>query len=455
VDVRDRISPPSSTIANASRPRRRRITTRTAVVAFVAADLAGVLVISLAVAWVVGRNATSAAVRDARDLTVAEGRAAVWPLLTDGVVSGDPQALARLDSNVRARVLSERIVRVKVWSADGRVLYSDEPRLIGRQYPLGDDEVVALTTTHPDANVSDLSEAENVYERPFKKLLQVYDGLRTASGQPVLFEAYIRFSSVTADGHRTMVSILPAMLAGLLLLFLAQIPLAWTMARRLEVSQAEEQRLLRRSLTAAEVERRHIAADLHDGSVQALAGTALSLTAAAEEARKAGLHDLAERVGDAADDLRQGIRDLRALIVAIAPPRLHDEGLAAALQDLVSPLRARGIEATLNVDEHLDISREIEALAYRSAQEAVRNIVRHAAGAHRVTVSVTQNDGWLRVGVSDDGPGFTPQTAEARRAGGHVGLHLLGELADDAGGRLDVASAPGAGTQVTFEVLAR
>lgn len=424
-------------------------------VAFVAADLAAVLLISLAVVWVVGRNATSAAVRDARDLTVAEGRAAVWPLLTDGVVRGDARDLAQLDDTVRARVLSDRIVRVKIWTADGRILYSDEPRLIGEQYPLGANEKAALTTARPDATVSNLSEAENLYERPFKKLLQVYDGLRTESGQPVLFEAYIRFSSVSADGHRTMVSILPAMLAGLLLLFLAQIPLAWTMARRLEVSQAEEQRLLRRSLTSAEVERRHIAADLHDGSVQALAGTALSLTAAAEEARKAGLDDLAERVGDAADELRQGIRDLRALIVAIAPPRLHDEGLAAALQDLVSPLRARGIETTLTVDANLDLSREIEALAYRSAQEAIRNIVRHAAGAGHVEVNVTQKDGWLRVRVDDDGPGFTPEAAEASRADGHVGLHLLGELASDAGAHFDVSSAPGAGTQVTFEVLAR
>nr|MDQ6949539.1 histidine kinase [Actinomycetota bacterium] len=437
------------------RKRRGRITVRSAVVAFVAADLAAVVVIAVAVAVVVGRGVTAAAVRDARDLTVAEGKAAVWPLLTDGVVGGDPAALSALDHTVRTRVLSARVVRVKVWLPDGTIVYSDEPRLMGQRFALGADEVRVLRDGRPAAGVSNLADPENLYERHFNKLLQVYDGLHTAGGQPVLFEAYLQFSAVDANRNRELVSLLPAMGAGLALLFLAQVPLAWTMARRLEAGQAEEQRLLQRALDSADVERRHIAADLHDGPVQALAGTALSLTAAADQAEKAGLSPVAATVASAASELRQGIRDLRSLIVAIAPPRLHDEGLAAALEDLVSPLRARGVDTTLSVAEDLELPRDIEALAYRSAQEAIRNIARHAPDAGRVTVTVSRQNNRMTLEIGDDGTGFDPAILADRPAQGHVGLHLLGELAADAGGQLDVVSAPDRGTTLTLEVPTR
>ena len=58
--------------------------------------------------------------------------------LSDGVLHGDPRALLRLDDVVQAQVLSESIVRVKVWSRDGRVLYSDAPEIIGRRFVLGE-----------------------------------------------------------------------------------------------------------------------------------------------------------------------------------------------------------------------------------------------------------------------------------------------------------------------------
>lgn len=432
----------------------RPITVRTAVGAFAVAGLAAVLVISLAVVWAVRRGATASSVRDARDLTVTAGRSAVSPVLSDGIFTSDPAALSALDRAVRAQVLSDRVVRVKVWTPDGRILYSDEPALIGRVFPLSAEEQRVLRDGHPAANVTDLGEPENTFERPYKKLLQVYDELATPSGKPVLFEAYLRFSTVSSDTDRTLRSVAPAVLAGLALLFLTQLPLAWTMARRLQRGRAEEERLLRKALAAGELERRHIAADLHDGSVQALAGTALSLTASAERAAKAGLTEVAADVEEAARELRQGIRDLRTLIVAIAPPRLHDEGLEPALADLVSPLRARGINTTLTVADSLSVERPVEALVYRAAQEAVRNIARHA-DARRVDVRLAGHDAMIRLEVVDDGVGFTEDALATRRAAGHVGLQLVSELADEAGGRLDVISAAGEGTRVVLEVPAR
>jgi signal transduction histidine kinase len=423
-----------------------------AVAVFVAADLVALLVVASAVAFVVRNRATNEAVANARDLTVAEGRAAVWPLLTPGVTRQDPAALAALDQVVRTRILSSLVVRVKVWTADGTVVYSDQPQLIGQRFALGADERAALGSDRADAQVSDLSEPENRYERAHGHLLEVYDGLRTTDGQPVLFEAYLTLSSVNAGTHRAFVSLLPAMLIGLALLFLVQVPLAWTMGRRIQAGQAEEQRLLHRALSSADAERRLIASDLHDGAVQSLAGTAMSLSAAAESAGKGGLPAVAAMVEGSAAELRQGIRELRTLIVAIAPPRLHDEGLATALRDLVSPLAGRGIDVHLDIEGTLSLPPEAESLAYRMAQEAVRNIVRHAGDARHVVICVSRARGAVRVEVSDDGPGFDASGLEQRRAEGHVGLRLLRDLTEDAGGRLVVRSAPGAGTSLALEV---
>ncbi|MDQ1395518.1 MAG: two-component system, NarL family, sensor kinase, partial [Acidimicrobiaceae bacterium] len=248
--------------------RQRQFSVGRAVASFAAAGLAAVFAIGATVFWVAHRDATTTAVRDARDLTVAEGQNAVEPVLSDGLFAKDPQAISAVDRVVRGRILSQRVVRIKVWAPDGTILYSDQPALIGQRFPLGAGEEAALSGGAAKAEVSNLNEPENVYERPFDKLLEVYDGVSTPSGSKVLYEAYLRFSSVSADSHRALMSMIPALVLGLALLFLIQVPLAWSLARRVQRAQIEEQRLLQRAIVAGEVERRHIAADLHDGVVQ-------------------------------------------------------------------------------------------------------------------------------------------------------------------------------------------
>src|SRR5438105_2891648 len=289
-----------------------------AVAVFAATGLAALLAIWVSVVWVARKDSTRAAVLDARDIAVAKSTT-VAPVLSDDILKGDRLALAVLDTEVRARVLSLRTVRVKIWSDDGRILYSDDTRAIGQRFPLGAAERGALLTGGSLAHVSTLTEPENAGERPFHKLLEVYDGMSTTGGTPVLFEAYLRMSSVTAESHRTIAAVAPAFLAGLALLLLVQIPVAWSMARRLQRGREQEKRLLHRAIEAGAVERRHIAADLHDGVVQSLGRNAFSLAAAAGEAERAGMGEVARTVGTAAAELRQTVRELRNMVVAIAP----------------------------------------------------------------------------------------------------------------------------------------
>src|SRR3954470_13265567 len=108
----------------------------TSVTQFVLAGLAAVVLISAGTIYVVRRNATSEAIRNAREVAGIDGHAITEPILSDGVLSGDPTALARVNAVVHERILSERVVRVKIWSPDGRILYADEPRLIGQEFDL-------------------------------------------------------------------------------------------------------------------------------------------------------------------------------------------------------------------------------------------------------------------------------------------------------------------------------
>src|SRR6478672_11547797 len=109
----------------------------TSVTQFVLAGLAAVVLISAGTIYVVRRNATTEAIRTARDIAGIDGHAVAEPVLSDGVLTGDPTALADVNTVVHERILSDRVVRVKVWTPDGRIAYSDEPRLIGKAFGLG------------------------------------------------------------------------------------------------------------------------------------------------------------------------------------------------------------------------------------------------------------------------------------------------------------------------------
>jgi two-component system NarL family sensor kinase len=423
---------------------------RRAVVHFALAGLV-VLAVFLAGSLVVFRDlGRSEAIRDARQFAVLTGQGIVEPMLRNGLVEGDPEAVDTVDRVVQERVLGERIVRVKIWSRDGRIVYSDEPRLIGSRYPLGQDKLDVLEKGSTRAELSDLSGPENRFERGEGDLYEVYLGVRAPDGTPLVFETYQRANEVTSTGRRIWLPFAALLLACLVLLWLVQVPLAWRLARRLERSQHEREMLLTRSLEASADERRRIAADLHDGVVQDLAGISYSLAAAAEQADASVSAELRSTLEETADGTRDSMRRIRSLIVEIHPPNLRAAGLEAAVRDLLAPLHAHGVETELTVADDVALPEDVELLFYRAAGEALRNAERHA-GAGRVKVAIGAENGRARLVVRDDGAGFADVDRERRRAEGHVGLTLLEELAARAGGTVRVESRPGAGTTFTLE----
>jgi two-component system, NarL family, sensor kinase len=377
----------------------------------------------------------------------------VEPGLSPALINGDPKALAAFDKRIRQSELGSggNIVRVKLWTRDGKIVYSDEPKLIGAQYPLGDDEVKAMAHGVTEAELSDLSRPENQYERGQGKLLEVYLPVSLADGQPLLFETYQRFNSITAGGRTVLRSFLPAFLAALALLWAIQSPLAWSMARRLRQGQTEREELLISAVDASNVERRRIASDLHDGPVQELAGLSFALAGAADSAPDDTPPEVVGTLRESASVTRQIMRRLRALLVEIHPPNLHAAGLEAALSDLLTPLSANGVTTHLDVTGGRALSPAAEAILFRGAQEAIRNVIHHS-GASTVDVSVASVNGTARLVVQDDGRGFDPEERERRREEGHIGLRLMGDLVQHMGGHLKVTSAPGKGTRFDLEV---
>jgi signal transduction histidine kinase len=374
----------------------------------------------------------------------------VEPVVLDTLARRDPAALARVDEVVRAQVLDRSLVRVKIWSRDGHILYSDEPRLIGNAYGLDPEDLSALDGGLVVADVSNLSTPENEYERPWKKLLQVYLPIRTPAGDRLLFEAYFRYDAVVAAGNQVWRSFAPISLTALAVLELLQIPLAWSLARRLRQRQREREGLLREALEASGRERRRIASDIHDGVVQDLAGVAYALAGAARQ--PATPAPVAQVFGESSRVVSKSLAGLRSLLVEIYPPNLADEGLASALTDLLSMAARRGIAVSLDdAGVQRDLPQTAAALVYRVVQEAVRNVVAHS-GASTVTVRLASGPSTATVDVVDDGVGFDARTAEARAAEGHLGLRGLQGLVADAGGRMTVETATGNGTTVHVEV---
>jgi two-component system NarL family sensor kinase len=424
------------------------------VVRFAAGGLLAALLVGAGTFFVVTRDAETQAIQHAKDITQVEATGIVQPALSDSLLHRDAAAIGALDVIVRQRILSPDVVRVKLWTADGTILYSDEKRLIGRRFLLDSGEEAIFHGGAIDAGVSDLTDPENQYERSFGKLLQVYLPVHTPGGTPLLFETYQRYQAISQYQQSVWESFLPVLLVGLALLFVVQIPLAVGMARRLRTSLAERQVLLERVINASEQERRRIARDLHDGVVQRLAALTFSLSALARRLTSNGPSAPATNAADvehAAGETRAAMRDLRTLIVEIAPPNLHAEGIDNALRDLLEPLAGHGVATSLDAPSDTALSAPTTTLLFRVAQEALRNAGKHADATH-VEVRLHNRGDHVRLEIDDDGRGFSAGDLESRRRDGHVGLSLLRDLVADAGGSLHVESAPGEGTSVAVEV---
>ena len=221
---------------------------------------------------------------------------------------------------------------------------------------------------------------------------------------------------------------------------------------RLAAREQEREQLLRRVLDTSDRERQRLAADLHDGVIQLSAALGLRSTALARRLRRPPMPS-PERLAETAaglESITAGLGaitgDLRTLMGDLANCDTERQGLQAALQTLVEPLAADGVEVTVTVSVGATPGEaRIHGLLFRVAQELVRNVVKHADARH-LTLSVSSDATALRLTVTDDGRGFQRDDVQRRRRSGGLGLSLLERRVRDAGGELRIHSRPGQGT---------
>jgi signal transduction histidine kinase len=362
----------------------------------------------------------------------------------------DPALTRRVLDPIVRRLDNPSLVRVKLWTPDGTVLYSDNAQLIGHRFPLEPEAREALRAPRTEADVSDLRRPENQFERNAGKLLEVYRPVWTPAGDPLLFETYFRYDLVSQRSHQLWRGFGGIMLSSLAALVVLLVPLAATLFARGRRARVQREELMSRALAASEEERRRIAATLHDGVVQDLAAASFTAAAQAESAAAAGDHERAAGLDIVAATVRDSIAGLRSLLVDIYPPSLHTSGLAAALRDLGRTSPAGTVRVDVDVDVADELPVPVQEAAFRVAQEALRNAARHA-GARSVSLRLhAVDERWVRLEIADDGTGFDPHGIAEHP--GHFGIALMTDAARKCGAGLTIASTPGAGTRVRMEV---
>jgi signal transduction histidine kinase len=418
------------------------------VILYMAAALGAFVLCGVGLALAQRQAALQEAVRDAETTATLLATRVAQPALP-------PTAPARLDADqdfnrvVRERVLRAPLTQARIIDETGLVVYATDDGVVGQRQKLSAEELNALRTAAATASRDDGSDPTDLLSGRAGHSLDVSAGLQAPSGQPLVLQTSQPFEVVWLTSRAVWLTLLPSLSLALTLLYLVKIGFTYRLTRSLNTVQDEREQLLVTALAAADRERTLIASDLHDGVVQGLTGASYTLTDTATRTRTAGHPELADTLADTARSLRQWVRELRSLIVTVTPPALHGEGLHTALTDLVATLQARQIDVELDVQVSDGLSETGESLVYRVAQEAVRNIVRHA-NASKVHVAVAEEDGRLQLQITDNGQGFDPAVSGRRQ--GSVGLPLLAALVHERGGNLRVTSATGSGTTVTLRL---
>lgn len=196
-------------------------------------------------------------------------------------------------------------------------------------------------------------------------------------------------------------------------------------------------------------ERNRLALELHDAVSQKLFSLVLSAEAASTLLDQ-DPHAARSQVARLGELSREALGELRSLILGLRPAQLDRDGLPGALRKDIEMLeRIHGVKVAFEVRGSAGEPADRDLDVLRIAHEALNNALRHA-DATKVAVSLRLHDGRVELEVADDGSGFDPARAELRSK--HLGLTSMEERARELGGRLQIRSAPGAGTIVALEV---
>ncbi len=315
------------------------------------------------------------------------------------------RSAGELDAAVMTLLMGGETHRVKVWSPEGKVLYSDAGDLIGQTFPLSDDLLGALSGETRVGEPS-LERPENQFERDLQPMLEFYLPVRGPDGDVVnVFEVYQESDHLldTVADVRNMTWLSIGIGLGLLAIFTATLLVVST--RTVNERQRQSERLMAGLLSAKDEERKRIVGALHDDVGQPLYRLLYGL-----EGCKAEL-DPGDPVFEELERLEEVVRTidatLRAELKMLAFGSPDELGLEEALNDVVTTAREEtGIDISLDMDGSDRLPVASRSALFKAAQEAITNARRHAAPSS-IGIRITSGNHRVILDVEDDGSGVS------------------------------------------------
>ena len=446
------------------------------------ASLAILVSTILAVGWWIGREIEAGVIRRTASTTALYVDSVIAPHLEElartGSLTRQDRAALEGIGKLRETRLGYQIVAFKVWDADGRVLFSTNPALTGRVFPVG-ERLARAWRGEVVAGLTDLPGEEHVLEREggWTQLLEVYSPVRLSASKGDRIIAVAEFyqtvddlrAEIVAAQVRSWLVVGAAMVAMYLVLaglvrrgsntsVRQQLEFADNVARLtrlLEYNEDLHARVRRAATRAAELNERflrRISAELHDGPAQDVAlallrldGIAAHCATCAGAGSPGGPSDQELAVTRASLD--HALKEMRAIAAGLRLPELERLTLAeTVIRAAHAHERRTATVVALSLDdlpEKAPLS--VKITLYRVIQEALANAYHHAGG-HGQRVRVGHEAGELSLEVSDQGTGFEWAQADARD--GRLGLAGMRERIESLGGRFRIETAPGQGTRV-------
>ncbi|MDI3354956.1 histidine kinase [Pseudomonas sp. UYIF39] len=381
-----------------------------------------------------------------------------------------PSSVKSLDRLMESRSLKRHIVSIKIWRADGTVVYSTDKSITNHKFPM--DEIADALKGNVVTDLENLDQEENKFERKLNvPLYEIYAPLREFNTGKIIAvgEFYEMAASLEQEINRIRQQVWmvvgAATLAMLTLLFFLvrrgdkiiqrqQVALRLRLLEqtRLHISNA----VLQRKMTTAtqefsrinELTLRRIGADLHDGPAQLLTLILIRLDDLAENCTAVDQESLETIRGAATDALRE-VRDLSR---GLALPEINDLSLPEELQLVAQRHEQRtGTKVKLTLGPLPEVtSLPLKLCLYRFVQETLNNAYRHAQGQGQA-ITADYIDGLLCISVKDSGPGMAADAMVVETEGRtRLGLAGLRYRVESLGGLFSIESSI-AGTLVNAQ----
>jgi signal transduction histidine kinase len=425
---------------------------------------------TLGIGWWLGDQIKAGVVLDSASTSALYMNSFIAPNLQELSTSSTLMAwhLTVLSRVLAQADLGRQIVTFKVWNHQGRILYSSNPDLIGRVFPI-DEGLAAAWQGSVSANISNLQGAENVEERQkYSRLLQIYCPVRLYGTDQIIAvaELYQKVDTLQADINTAQWHTWLAVGLAMLLIYLALIGFVRTASHTIErqgvkLTQQVQRltellaqngelhtRVQRASASAAASNERflrRISAELHDGPVQELGAALLRMD------RVIGQSPGQAQLPAIQSSLQTAIQEVRGLASGLGLPQLDGLRLEEVLEQVVrSHERRTGSQVKLVTADLPDqVELPVKITLYRIVQEALNNAFRHAGGVGQA-VSAHCEAGRIQVEVSDQGPGFdVNQSIDWEQ---HLGLAGMRERVESLGGLFSVESQLNHGSRVTVSL---